>query len=141
MNDTPFKIDAKERDYLFIETSQIPNSGKGLYTSIPILKDEVISVFRGEILTERQSEIRVAKGVDRYFIGMPDGSIMDSMHSKCFAKYANDCEGLEKTEFKVNSRIMIDEDDNVCLIASRNIKAGAEVFCSYGKRYWKKHKH
>jgi hypothetical protein len=35
---------------------------------------------------------------------------------------------------------MIDEDGSVCLIASQKIKAGSEIFCSYGYRYWKNQK-
>lgn len=58
---------------------------------------------------------------------------MDSMHVNCFAKYANDVVGAAKT----NAKISLDEQDNVCLVATRNISKGEEIFCSYGKRYWK----
>jgi uncharacterized protein len=133
------KIEAKESAYLYISDSRIPNSGKGLHTAIGIYKDEVISLFKGEILTDRQSDIRVKKGKDLYFIGMLDGSIMDSMKTKCFAKYANDAQGFYKSKFKNNSKIAIDERNNVCLIATRNIKTGEEIFCGYGKKYWEKH--
>jgi uncharacterized protein len=30
-------------------------------------------------------------------------------------------------------------NDNVCIEALRNIRANEELFCSYGKGYWKKH--
>lgn len=39
------KIQAEESDYLYIQTSQLPNSGKGLFTAIDIYKDEIISIF------------------------------------------------------------------------------------------------
>ena len=90
-------IEALESDYLFVAISQLPNSGSGLFTAIPIYKDEVISLCKGEILTELQAKLRVKKGNDKYFINMVDGSIMDSMHTKCFAKYANDAEGFLKS--------------------------------------------
>ena len=76
---------------------------------------------------------------DKYFINMINGSIMDSMHVDCFAKYANDAEGYMKSDFKNNAKIGLDEDNNVCIIAKRNIKSGVEIFCGYGKEYWKKH--
>ena len=70
---------------------------------------------------------------------MLDGSIMDSIKSDCFAKYANDAMGLGTSVFKNNSRIALDENNNICIIANKMIKSGDEIFCGYGKRYWKKH--
>lgn len=133
------EINALESDYLYVSPSQLPASGNGLLTAIKIYKDEIISLFKGEILTNTQAKLRAKKGKDRYFINMLDGSIMDSMNVKCFAKYANDALGSKKSNFKNNSKIGLDEDDNVCLIAIRNIKVNEEIFCSYGKKYWKKH--
>ncbi len=133
----PDRIDAKEVDYLYTENSQIPNAGKGLFTAIPIFKNEIISVFKGEILSDDEASDRAKKGLDNYFINMLDGSIMDSMHVKCFAKYANDAEGLVKTDFKLNAIITVDDNGNVCLVANRNINQGEEIFCKYGRKYWK----
>jgi uncharacterized protein len=133
------RIGAKESAYLYIADSQIPNSGKGLYTAVSICKDEIISLFKGEILSNNEASKRAKKGNDRYFINMTDGQTMDSMHVKCFAKYANDVEGYVKANFKWNSIITLDENNNVCLIAKREINAGEEIFCSYGKRYWRKY--
>jgi len=139
LNNLSLKIEAPESDYLYIENSQIQNAGKGLFTAIEIYKHEVISIFKGEILTEIEAKIRVENGNDRYFINMIDGTIMDSMYVDCFAKYANDAEAFENSEFKNNSKITLDDDNNVCIIATKNIKSNNEIFCSYGKRYWKKH--
>lgn len=135
---SPDRIDARESDYLYIAKSQIPNAGNGLYTAIPIYKNEIISIFRGEILSYHEANKRARKGNDKYFINMLNGSTMDSMHVRCFAKFANDAEGSIKTNFKLNSVISLDDNDNVCIIAKKDIKAGEEVFCSYGKKYWKK---
>ncbi|MSQ78213.1 MAG: SET domain-containing protein [Flavobacteriaceae bacterium] len=133
-------IDANEIDYLYINTSQLPNAGNGLRTVINIYKDEVISVFKGEILSASEANSRDKKNEDKYFINMLDGTIMDSVHTHCFAKYANDATGFSaKTIFKNNAKIGLDEDNSVCIIATRNIIAGEEIFCSYGKKYWKKH--
>jgi uncharacterized protein len=136
--ESPDKIDAKERDYLYIQESQIPNAGKGLFTSLPIFKDEIISIFKGEILSAEEAEIRANIGRNRYFINMLDGSIMDSMEVKCFAKYANDAEGLVKSEFSNNATITLDDDNRVCLVAMRDIIVGKEIFCSYGLKYWRR---
>ena len=65
---------------------------------------------------------------------------MDSMSVKCFAKYANDATGFSKSDFKNNAKISLDDKGNVCLIATRKIKQEEEIFCSYGRKYWQKHK-
>ena len=134
------KIEAPESDYLYIQDSQIPNAGKGLFTAIDIYPNEIISIFKGEILTDNEAQKRISEGNDRYFINMLDGSILDSMNVDCFAKYANDAEAFSKLEFKNNSKITLDDDDNVCIVATKKIKSQHEIFCSYGGKYWKKHK-
>jgi hypothetical protein len=132
-------IQAPEKLYLYKATSQLENAGNGLYTAIHIYKDEIIATFRGERLTDEIAKKRAKKGNDQYFIAMLDGSIMDSIKSDCFAKYANDALGLGTSGLKNNSRIALDENNNVCIIANKMIKSGDEIFCGYGKRYWKKY--
>ena len=134
------KIEAPESDYLYIQDSQIPNAGKGLFTAIDIYPNEIISLFKGEILTDEEAQKRVSEENDRYFINMLDGSILDSMNVDCFAKYANDAEAFSKSTFKNNSKITLDDDNNVCIVATKKIKSQQEIFCSYGVKYWKKHK-
>jgi uncharacterized protein len=137
MEYTPNQIEALEADYLYIKTSQIPNAGNGLFTAIAIYKDEIITLFKGEILTNEEADKRIQLNADRYFINMLDGTTMDSMHTKCFAKYANDSAGISTSNFKNNSKITLDDNDNVCIIATKNINSGEEIFCAYGKKYWK----
>lgn len=132
-------IQAPENDYLYKAASQIKNAGDGLFTAIKIYKDEVIATFAGERLSDAVALKRAEQGKDQYFIAMLDGSIIDSIHSNCFAKYANDAVGLGDSGFNNNSRIALDENDNVCIIANKIIKSGDEIFCGYGKRYWKKY--
>ncbi len=133
------KIDEAESAYLYISLSQLPASGNGLHTAINIYKDEYIAMFKGEILTNLQARLRAKNNKDQYFITMLDGSIMDSMKRKCFAKYANDTMGSANTLFKNNAKIGLDEQENICLIATRYIKCGEEIFCGYGSRYWHRH--
>ncbi|GEC78772.1 SET domain-containing protein-lysine N-methyltransferase [Flavobacterium aquatile] len=134
------KIQAQEEDYLYIKISQLPNSGKGLFTAIDIYKEEIISIFRGEVLSDAEAEIRAKKNANQYFMNLLNGSILDCRNTDCFAKYANDASGFSKSEFKNNAKITLDENENVCLIAIRKIKSDEEIFCDYGKRYWKEHK-
>ena len=133
-------IEAPESDYLYIQPSQIKNAGNGLFTAMEIYEDEIISLFKGEIINNQEAAIRAKQGNDRYFINLLDDTILDSMHTDCYAKYANDAEGLStSSKFKNNTTITLDEDYNVCIKASRNIEPGEELFCGYGESYWEKH--
>jgi len=136
----PDSIDAKESEYLYVKTSQLPNAGKGLYTSIDIFKGEVISLFKGKRLSEQEAATLAQQNKDGYFINMLDGTILDSQKVHCFAKYANDSQGPGKTQFSYNAEISLDDEERVCLIALKKIKTGEEIFCSYGKKYWQKFK-
>jgi SET domain-containing protein len=130
-------IDAPEEDYLYTDPSQIANAGMGLYTAIRIYKNEIIAVFDGDIIDEAEQEKRKKAKLDAYFIVLLNGKVMDSMHTNCFAKYANDANGLTKSNFKNNAFISLDEQDRPCIVASKAIKAGEEIFCSYGENYWR----
>ena len=137
-NSTTYNIEAKEQDYLYIKESQIPGSGNGLFTAIAIYKDEVISVFKGEVLSGKEAQSRASNGNNSYSIDLPDGTILDSMNVNCFAKYVNDAMGSVKTTRKNNSKITLDEDGKVCIVANRKILVGEEIFCGYGNKYWLK---
>jgi uncharacterized protein len=132
-------IESSEEDYLYTKNSQIQNSGKGLFTAIPIYKEEIIAIFKGNVLNAIQAKAIAEKNEDQYFINLLDGKTLDSKNVECFAKYANDASGYSKSVFKNNAKIALDENKNVCLIALRKIKAGEEIFCSYGKKYWKQY--
>lgn len=134
--DQPIKIDAKESDYLYTQKSQISNSGLGLFTAITIHRSEIIALFKGEILNSRQSKKRADKGDNAYFLKLPNGDILDTNNSKCLAGFANDAEGTIKSTFKNNAEIIMDDEQNICLMAKKKIDAGEEIFCAYGKKYW-----
>ena len=135
----PDGIPLQEEDYLYTALSGLPNAGQGLFTAIPLYKNEVIAIFRGERLSAAEAGDRAAQGLDRYFMELPDGTILDAMDVKGFAKFANDAQGSTGIALRNNAVIALDDGDRVCLRATRRIRSGEEVLCAYGKRYWKRH--
>jgi hypothetical protein len=133
------QIDAPESDYLYTAVSKLSNSGNGLFSAIDIYKDEIIAIFYGLILTNQQAALKAKKGKTVYFMNLPNGKILDCESVNGFAKYANDASVGNLSGFKNKSKITLDEHQNVCLVAISKIKAGEEIFCSYGKKYWAKH--
>lgn len=128
----------EEAEFLEVKESQIPNSGKGLFLCTNKKKGELIALFRGEVLSYEAAEKRALKNEDGYFINMSNGTILDSMHIECFAKYANDAHGIGKSLFRSNAEIQLSGNpDIVYLMAIRDIHAGEEIFTSYGRKYWK----
>ena len=138
MSHSDNSIEASESDYLYVQTSQLPNAGKGLFTAITIYKEEIISYFDGEILSDSEIATRKAANQDHYFINRIEGGILDSMNTECFAKYANDAKGMNVTEFTNNAIITLDENKKICLVAIKTINPNEEIFCSYGNKYWSK---
>ena len=134
------QIEADESDYLYVKESQLPNSGNGLFTAIDIYKDEIISIFKGEILSDEEAERRMITREDAYFMNLLNGKILDCKNTECFAKYANDTNGFSipkfRDNFKNNTKITLDENGNICFVALKKIKSGEDIFCDYGKRYW-----
>ena len=130
-------LELPENDYLYIQISQIENAGFGLFTAINIYKNEIIAIFKGEILSNKEAKIRALNNQDAYFINLLSGKIMDSMLVNCFAKYANDANG-SINNFKNNAQIQMTDNNKIAIVATKNIKASSEIFCSYGKKYWLK---
>jgi SET domain-containing protein len=135
-NSFPESILAPEADYLFIQTSGIEYSGKGLFTAINIYKNEIIATYKGEIIGTKEAEERTLNKQNTYFMNLPSGKILDAQQTDNFAKYANDANGSLPIVYKNNAFITLNHKNEVCLVALKNIKALSEIFCSYGNAYW-----
>ena len=70
-----------ESDYLYLQASNIPNAATGLFAAIKIYKDEVVSSYKGEIITNKEAHIRAASGDDQYFIDVSPARISCSADS------------------------------------------------------------
>jgi SET domain-containing protein len=122
---------------LIVKTSQLPNSGKGLFTTTPIKKGENVIEYKGEIIDWKEYEKRVDLDQDGYLFFINKKNCIDAFNTpEHKARFANDAAGLGRVKgLKNNSVYRIEK--NKCFISStRNILAGEEIFVSYSKEYW-----
>lgn len=124
-----------------VKTSTIPNSGKGLFALQDFEKGDEIVEFTGKEISAAEIEKLTGEKAE-YLVAKSDGTTIDVYNSKSPAKYANDHDGyLKKTKGsgftkKNNSEIQELDNGEIWLCATKAIKEGDEIFCSYGTRYW-----
>jgi uncharacterized protein len=122
---------------LIVKKSQLPNAGKGLYTSTPIKKGSRVIEYLGEIIDWKEYERRVEKDEDGYLFFINKKVCIDAWNTpEHKARYANDAAGLGKVKGLKNNCIY-EVDKNQCFIlTTKDIAAGEEIFVSYTKEYW-----
>lgn len=122
---------------LKVKTSQLPNSGKGLYTTTPIQKGTKIIEYLGEIIDWKEYEKRVERDEDGYLFFINKKKCIDAFHTpEHIARFANDAEGLGRVKGLRNNCVYEVENGRCFIVATKNIAAGEEIFVSYTKEYW-----
>lgn len=122
---------------LIVKTSQIPNSGKGLFTTTAIKKGSKVIEYLGEIIDWKEYEKRVERDEDGYLFFINKKLCIDAYNTKQYkARFANDAAGLTRVKgLKNNCEYQI-EGKQCFIISKRDIEAGEEIFVSYTKEYW-----
>lgn len=122
---------------LIVKTSQLPNSGKGLFTTTPIKKGEKVIEYLGEIIDWKEYEKRVERDEDGYLFFINKKKCIDAWNTPQHkARYANDAAGLGRVKGLTNNCNYEIEKDKCFIVAKKDIEAGAEIFVSYTKEYW-----
>lgn len=122
---------------LIVKKSRLPGAGKGLFTTKDIKKGSKIIEYRGEIIDWKEYCKRVKEDKDGYMAFVSRNKCIDAYNTPQYkARYANDANGLIKSKkYKNNAEYQI-IDDKVYIVATRDIKAGEEIFVDYSKDYW-----
>jgi len=125
---------------LFVKESTLPNCGKGLFTTVDIKKGMLIVEYKGEKITWAEGLKRNENHVFQspYLFYISSKNCIDAEYTlEALARYANDAKGHTKVkglnnnaEYAVIKRVPY-------IMATKNIKAGEEIFVSYGEDYWK----
>lgn len=122
---------------LKVKRSQLPNAGKGLYTTSPIEKGEIVIEYKGEIIAWKQYQERVENDEDGYLLFVNRKRCIDAFNTpQHMARYANDAAGLSKVAGLRNNCYYDIIDGKGYIVSSRKIQAGEEIFVSYTKEYW-----
>ncbi|MDI9341135.1 MAG: SET domain-containing protein [Sediminibacterium sp.] len=123
---------------LLIKKSRLPGAGKGLFTTKAIREGCKIIEYRGEIIDYQEYRRRARKEVDQYLFYLRRDLCIDAMHTPQYkARYANDANGFTRLKGVKNNSDYIIYGDKCFIVASRNIKAGEEIFVDYTNHYWK----
>lgn len=122
---------------LIIKKSRLPGAGKGLYTTKNIRKESKIIEYRGEIIGYNEYRRRARNEVDQYLFYLRRDLCIDAMHTLQYkARYANDAAGITRVKGLRNNSDYIIFGNKCFIVASRDIKAGEEIFVDYTRSYW-----
>jgi SET domain-containing protein len=122
---------------LLVKKSQLPNAGKGLYTTTAIKKGTKIIEYLGEIIDWKEYEKRVERDEDGYLFFINKKRCIDAWNTPQHkARYANDAAGLGRVKGLSNNSNYEIEDDRCYIVAKKDIAAGEEIFVNYTKEYW-----
>ena len=119
---------------LEVRDSNIPGSGKGLFTKEFIPKGSRIIEYKGRIRKWKDAK---HEDTNYYILHVTRGHVIDARRQKkSLARYINDAKGLQRIKGLNNNTEFIRDGLKVFVEATRNIPAGAEIFVGYGKEYW-----
>ncbi len=121
-----------------VKKSKIPGAGKGLYTKVNFKKGERIIEYIGEIITEAQLDKRAENDIFGYAFFVSKRKCIDAYYRpEALARYANDAKGLTRVKGLKNNCCYSIWKNRGWIEAERDIKAGEEIFVSYGAEYWR----
>ena len=120
---------------MIIKKSGLPKAGKGLFTKIDIPKGTRVVEYKGRIQPWR--EVKDEDGINGYLMYINRNVVINGLKAvKTLARYANDAGGLVRLEGIRNNSEFVSEGKRCFIEATRNIKAGEEIFAGYGREYW-----
>lgn len=121
--------------HLVVKKSRLPDAGKGLFTKVDIPKGSRMAEYKGRIQPWR--EVKDEDGINGYLMYINRNVVINGLKAlKTLARYANDASGLVRIEGIRNNSEFVSEGKRCFIEATRNIKAGEEIYASYGREYW-----
>lgn len=121
--------------FLYVKRSNLPNSGKGLFTKVSIRKGTRIVEYKGKL--RKWKDVKHLDGVNGYLMYITRNAVIDALPAKhILGRYANDAKGLSKVPGLRNNAEYVSEGTFCYIEATREIRKGEEILVGYGKEYW-----
>jgi len=121
--------------FLVVKKSQLPKSGKGLFSKIPIRKGTRIVEYKGRIQPWR--EVKDQDGHNGYLMYINRNTVINALPAiKTLGRYANDACGLTRIKGLRNNAEYVSEGKRCFIEATRTIGANEEILVGYGRAYW-----
>lgn len=126
--------------HLVVKKSQLPDAGKGLFTTVAIPGATRIVEYKGRISTWK--EVEDFDGKNGYIFYVNRKRVIDALpYKKALGRFANDARGIARVKGLRNNADYIVDGDRCFIESRRRIKAGEEIFVDYGSDYWKVIRH
>lgn len=123
---------------LLVKKSTLKGAGKGLFTKTDIKKGQRIVEYLGEIVTEAELDRRAENDIFGYAFYINKNKCIDAYYTPDeLARYANDARGLVRIKGLTNNACYSVYKNSGWIQAEKDIKAGEEIFVSYGAEYWR----
>lgn len=121
--------------FLYVKRSNLPNSGKGLFTKVSIIKSTRIVEYKGKL--RKWKDVKHLDGVNGYLMHITRNAVIDALPAKhTLGRYANDAKGLSKVPGLRNNAEYVSEGNRCFIEATRTIYKSEEILVDYGKEYW-----
>jgi uncharacterized protein len=122
--------------YLYVKKSILPNSGKGLFTKVPIAKGTRIVEYKGKRALWK--DVKDDDGKNGYIFYITSKCVIDAMPTvKALGRYANDARGYGRAKGVTNNSEYVVDGKKCFIEAIKDIPAKSEIFVGYGAEYWK----
>ncbi|MFN4813390.1 MAG: SET domain-containing protein-lysine N-methyltransferase [Bacteroidia bacterium] len=134
------KLEVFDSSLLLVKESTLPQCGKGLFTKADIKKGILIVEYKGEKITWAEGLKRNEQHPHQspYLFYITAKNCIDAEFTlDALARYANDAKGHTRVKGLTNNAEYTVIRGVPYILATKNIKAGAEIFVSYGDDYWK----
>jgi len=125
---------------LVVKTSLIPQAGQGLFTTTLIPKGTRVVEYKGRVTDWKN--VRSDNGDNGYIYFMKRTHVIDASRAlSSLARFSNDARGLTRIKGLDNNAEYVEDGLRVYIVSKREIRAGEEIFVSYGPEYWKTIRH
>lgn len=124
-------------DHLVVKESNLPGTGKGLFTEIDIPKGTRITEYKGKAMTWKQAQA-LPDEHNGYVFWFSNSHVIDAWNTEeGVAHFANDAKGIVRLPGVANNAEYETEKGRCYLVATRDIAAGSEILVGYGGEYWR----